>query len=106
MTLPHTGRCLCGATEYRLAEEPLTVYACHCTDRQNGTRLWLEAENRPALAVVRPGRLDDTSWLRPVAHLRTRSAQPWFDFPEGAVRYETQPENLLELAALWRNRCD
>jgi len=148
VTLPYTGRCLCGSTEYRLAEEPLAVYACHCTDCQKrsgsafglsmwvnrtaihvtqgqaalhasagadgrsrhgricaqcGTRLWSEPGHRPALAVVRPGTLDDTSWLRPVAHLWTRSAQPWFVFPQGAVRYETQPEDLLELAALWRN---
>jgi hypothetical protein len=149
MPPPYTGRCLCGATRYRVTEEPLAVYACHCTDCQKrsgsafalsmwvprtaieatqgeatlhtsltsdgrvrngrncaqcGTRLWSEPQNRPALSVVRPGTLDDTSWLRPVAHLWTRSAQPWFVFPEGVARYATQPEDLLELVSLWRNR--
>jgi len=66
---------------------------------QCGTRLWSEPARRPELAVLRPGTLDDTSSLRPVAHLWTRSAQPWVVIPEGAIRYDTQPENLLELAA-------
>jgi hypothetical protein len=149
MSPPYTGRCLCGGTRYRVTEEPLTIYACHCTDCQKrsgsafglsmwvhraaievitgeatlhtsstsdgrirngricghcGTRLWSEPQNRPNLAVVRPGTLDDTSWLQPVAHIWTRSAQPWFVFPEGIAKYATQPEDLLELASLWRSR--
>ena len=31
---PYPGRCVCGAVRYRLTAEPLTVYACHCTDCQ------------------------------------------------------------------------
>lgn len=63
-----------------------------------GTRLWSEPQSRPGLAVVRPGTLDDTSWLRPAAHFWTRSAQPWFVFPEGVPRYETQPKDIPELS--------
>jgi hypothetical protein len=59
------------------------------------TRLWGEAEKHPKLAVMRPGTLDDTSWVRPSVHLWTRSAQPWFVFPADVQRYDTQPENLL-----------
>ncbi|MFL6623419.1 MAG: GFA family protein [Sulfurifustis sp.] len=142
MSPPYTGRCLCGATRYRVTAEPLTVYACHCTDCQKrsgsafglsmwinrtavevtqgeavvhtsltregrvrkgrvcgqcGTRLWSEPTNQPGLAVVRPGTLDDTSWLRPVAHIWTRSAQPWFIFPKGVPLYETQPDDYLRV---------
>lgn len=149
MTAPYTGRCLCGAIEYRLNEEPITFYACHCTDCQKrsgssfglsmwvkrnsievtkgepvlqvlkaadgsprhsricgqcGVRLWSEPAKRPELAVVRPGTLDDTKSLRPVAHMWTRSAQPWVAIPEGAKRYEKQPGNFMELVALWRDR--
>ena len=43
--------------------------------------------------AVRAGTLDDTSWLRPTAHLFTRNAQPWIILPEGVNRYETQPHN-------------
>jgi hypothetical protein len=144
---PHTGRCVCGATKYRLNEEPILVYACHCTDCQKrsgsafgmsmwvkrsalelqqgepilvesktesgrltrlrychvcNTRMWSESLRHPALAVMRAGTLDDTSWLRPVAHIWTRSAQPWVLIPEGAPRFETQPEDLF--AALGARR--
>jgi hypothetical protein len=130
-----------------VTEEPLTLYACHCTDCQKrsgsafglsmwlrrsaieitqgepatlagrsgvgrvwrtrtcaqcATRLWSEPAEHPELAVVRPGTLDDTSWLEPVAHIWTRSAQPWYAFPEGVARYETQPADMRELVALWR----
>ena len=73
MAPPYTGRCFCEAVQYRITEEPLTFYACHCTDCQkrsgsafglsSNTRLWSEPENRPGLAVARPGTLDNTSWL-------------------------------------------
>lgn len=144
MGAPYAGRCLCGAVHYRVGEEPLVVYACHCTDCQKrsgsafglsmwvrlpaievtqgepqlatpvahdgrprlgrvcgacGTRMWSEPPHRAGLAVVRPGTLEDTSWIRPDAHLWTRSAQRWFIFPEGVPRYETEPGfgALLEL---------
>jgi hypothetical protein len=43
---------------------------------------------------IKPGTLDDTSWLVPTIHFWTRSAQPWVDIPEDAIRHETQPETL------------
>jgi len=146
---PYTGRCFCGSAQYRVAEEPLVVYACHCTDCQKrsgsafglsmwvrrgaleitrgearadapltadgrprpgrvcplcSTRLWSEPPHRPGLAVLRPGTLDDTSWIRPMAHLWTRSAQRWFTFPEGVPRYETQPQDFSELIGLGKGR--
>ena len=149
MPAPYPGRCLCGATQYRLTEEPLTLYACHCTDCQKrsggafglsmwarrpavevtkgeaavqnslgadgsprlaricaqcATRLWSEPPKHPNLAIVRPGTLDDTSWLKPVAHIWTRSAQPWFVFPPGAVRFEQHPPDMRELVTLWNSR--
>jgi hypothetical protein len=61
------------------------------------TRLWSEPPRAPDVAVVRAGTLDDTSWLRPSAHIWTRSAQPWVQIPEGVPRYETQPANFLDL---------
>jgi len=40
---------------------------------------------------VRAGTLDDTSWLRPIAHFWARSKQPWVVLPEGDQIFETQP---------------
>jgi hypothetical protein len=147
MRPPYSGQCLCGGTQYRVSEEPIMVYACHCTDCQKRsgssfglsvwvpraaievtkgsaeahtttsvegkvqhiracgqcrTRLWTEPAKRPNVGIVRGGTLDDTSWLQPVAHIWTRSAQPWFVFPEGITRYETQPAAFDDVAGLWR----
>ena len=49
---------------------------------------------------VRAGTLDDTSWLRPTAHFRTRSARPWVVLPEEDQRFETQPEDLAWMRAV------
>ncbi len=148
MPAPYTGGCLCGAARYVLKREPLTFYACHCTDCQRrtgtafalslfadrealeltagktaltrtemsdgrvkqaqvcvacGTRLWGEPVKLPDAVIVQPGTLDDTSWLRPVAHIWTRSAQPWFQFPKDAVLFEGQPPHM-DLRKLWRER--
>jgi hypothetical protein len=43
---------------------------------------------------IKPGTLDDASWLVPAIHFWTRSAQKWVSIPGDAVRYETQPEAL------------
>jgi len=37
MTGSLTGRCLCGAARYEVVSEPLTLYACHCTDCQTSS---------------------------------------------------------------------
>lgn len=149
MAAPYGGGCLCATVRYRIDAEPLTLYACHCTDCQRrtgsafalslmvrrdalgleagttapyaatladgrtkqgrmcgacGTRLWGEPIGAPHVVVVQPGTLDDTSWLRPVAHIWTRSAQPWIVFPPDATRFERQPPDLRELVALWHGR--
>ncbi len=148
--LPQAGGCLCGEVRYRLTEDPVTLYACHCTDCQTQTgssfaltlavrkpslvldegeveevrveladgrvkaselcrrcRTRVFARSRfEALTIVEPGTLDDTSWLEPVGHIWTRSAQPWVRLPEGVLRCEQQPGDAenLELARAWKQR--
>lgn len=148
MPAPYTGGCLCGEIRYVLNGEPLTLYACHCTDcqRRSGTafalsmvvdrkslelrkgkpvhfavkladgriktgqvcpacntRLWGEPAKVPDISILQPGTLDDTSWLSPVAHIWTRSAQPWFQCPDDAVKFEGQPAPG-ELRKIWQQR--
>lgn len=148
MAPPYLGQCLCGAIRYRVNAEPLTVYACHCSDCQRrtgsafalsmivrratlellagevsdyaalltdgrrkagklcaacGTRLWGEPKN-PSVVVIQPGTLEQPCGLTPVAHQFTRSAQPWFVFPEGSAQFETQPDDPLQLVRLWGER--
>jgi hypothetical protein len=148
--LPQRGGCLCGEVRYALAEDPLTLYACHCTDcqRQTGASFALAlvvrreavriergspretavalADGRvkrssgcgrcgarlfspsraPGLALLEAGTLDDTSWLEPVAHIWTRSAQRWLALPEAALRFEARPteEGVLAMVRAWKER--
>jgi hypothetical protein len=67
-----------------------------------GGRLYGERATRPEIVNVRAGTLDDTSWMLPVAHLYSRSAQPWVEPAVNADCYETQPENLTAPMAAWR----
>jgi hypothetical protein len=65
------------------------------------TGLWSE-KRIPGLLWLRAGTLDDTRWLKPVAHVWTRSAQPWFSIPQDVKTFETQPEDPTELVRLWQ----
>ena len=47
-----------------------------------------------AFRGVRAGSLDDTSWLRPAAHIWTRSKQPWVVLPDGDRQFETHPDDI------------
>lgn len=56
MSPPYPGTCLCGQIEFRLTAEPLTLYACHCTDcqcRSGGALLlsmWVRRDSLEVLA--------------------------------------------------------
>jgi hypothetical protein len=56
-----------------------------------GTRIYHKPEWRPGKISVKPGTLDDTSWLKPDMHIWTRSKQPWITIIEGVVTFETNP---------------
>jgi hypothetical protein len=55
MPAPYFGTCLCGQVKFQLTAEPLTYYACHCTDCQRrtggGMRLVMRVD-RTALQVL------------------------------------------------------
>lgn len=150
VAFPQHGSCLCRDVGYSLTEDPVTLYACHCTDcqRQTGTsfalsmivrrealslirgqpneyavempdgrfkrshfcgrcstRLW-GPSTVTGLAVLEPGTLDDTSWLHPVGHIWTRSAQPWVQIPESSLRFDQQPQPdaWLVFVRAWKSR--
>jgi hypothetical protein len=57
-----------------------------------GTRIYHEPERMNGVIVnVRAGTLDDTSSLKPVAHVWTRNKQGWFTIPDGVPEFEEQP---------------
>ncbi len=57
----------------------------------------------PELVIVEAASLDDTSWLRPVAHIWTRSAQPWLQLPDDALQFDqrAKPDDILSFIDLW-----
>lgn len=70
------------------------------------TRLWSEPVKFPGIALLRPGTLDDTSWLDPVGHIWMRSAQPWVQLGTKTLQISGQPEagDIAKLIAAWAER--
>jgi hypothetical protein len=56
-----------------------------------GTRIYHKPDWRKGKISVKPGTLDDTSWLKPEMHLWTSSKQGWVIIPEGVKSFESQP---------------
>jgi hypothetical protein len=46
-----------------------------------GTRIYHQVV--PGAVSIKPGTLDETSWLEPGAHYWTRRKQPWVPIPDG-----------------------
>ncbi len=67
-----------------------------------GGRVFGERSPRPDLIAVRAGTLDDTSWLRPVAHTYMRSAQPWERIADDTACFEIMPGDFWSLADEWQ----
>ena len=65
-------------------------------------RICFHQDPETGLKYVVGGRFDDTSWIKPCAHIWTRSAQPWISFPSDVLTYRTQPEDFSELLGLWK----
>jgi len=147
MGVPYTGGCQCGQIRYELQAEPLTIYACHCSECQKqsssafgmsmpvpraavvvvlgqpkewtrrsesgrevtclfcrdcGTRLFHNPARNPKITNLKPGTLDETSWLQPVGNLWTRSAQRWVHISEHLLNYEGQPDDFAPLFEKWQ----
>jgi hypothetical protein len=55
-----------------------------------GTQIYGRPEWRPDTIVLKPGTLDDTSWIRPDIHIWTSRKQPWVTIPVGVPTLEEQ----------------
>jgi hypothetical protein len=56
-----------------------------------GTRIYTKPTFVPGIVNVKPGTLDDTSWLRPELHAWTSSRQHWFELSDDLPQHEHQP---------------
>ena len=84
----------------RQTDSGRTVSCLFCGDC--GTRLYHEPHANKFITIVKPGTLDDKSWLKPVGHIWIRSAQPWFSIPTESLCYDGQPPDLSALTAAWK----
>ena len=57
-----------------------------------GVRILNRLGSMPDSVNVKPGTLDDTSWLEPKLHVWTRSKQPWVEIPAGATSFDANPQ--------------
>jgi hypothetical protein len=62
-----------------------------------GNRLYHLPSRNTAVAVVKPGTLDDTRWLVPTGHIFTASNQPWFAIPADTINFPRQPPDLAAM---------
>jgi hypothetical protein len=71
----------------------------HCLEC--GTAIWFSSPEYSGIVALKPGTLNDTSALSPVAHVWYRSAQPWLDVGSALPVYQEQPplSELLELTS-------
>lgn len=84
----------------RQADTGREVMCLFCGDC--GTRLFHNPARNPNITNIKPGTLDDTSWLQPVGSLWTRSAQKWVRIPEPMLNYEGQPDDYSLLWEQWK----
>jgi hypothetical protein len=70
------------------AERPVICGFC----AECGTRVTHRAELYRGFTNVRPGTLDDRSWLRPTMSVWMSEKQPWVQVPDDLVLHETQPQ--------------
>ena len=73
----------------RKAQSGRDVHCGFCPDC--GTRIYHDPVYLEGTINIKPGTLDDTSWLDPAAHVWTGSKQAWVPIPEGARCFEGQP---------------
>ena len=70
-----------------------------------GTRIYHGSEGENGNISIKAGSLDDTRWLRPVAHIWLKSVQPWVEIDrENCACFEREPEDRAELARRWRQQ--
>ena len=56
-----------------------------------GVRITNELGAMPKTINVKPGTLDDTSWLAPNLHVWLGSKQPWVPIPDGVPTFDANP---------------
>jgi hypothetical protein len=72
----------------RLADSGNEVTGVFCPEC--GVRIYHGLKSAPEVVSIKPGTLDDTSWLRPSSFIWMRSAQGWVSVPDDVKALEQQ----------------
>jgi hypothetical protein len=92
LTVPKEGfRMLAGApkTYTRKADSGREVVCAFCPEC--GTRIYHQPLYREGALNIKPGTLDDTSWLRPTIQVWTCRKHDWLELPADWMSFERQP---------------
>lgn len=68
--------------------------------------LWSERLDSKEMITVYAGTLDNSSALRPVAHIWTSDAQPWITLQEESLQFPENPPSLQPIVQAWRRQCE
>ncbi|MCP4392259.1 MAG: GFA family protein [Gammaproteobacteria bacterium] len=70
-----------------------------------GTRIYHASEPEDETISIKAGSLDDTHWLRPVAHIWLQSAQPWLEIDAtDRLCFVREPTDRAALAEAWQQQ--
>jgi hypothetical protein len=86
----------------RLADSGCEVACWFCPDC--GSRIYHSFLLGPRYWHLKPGTLDDTSWLDPVAEVWAQSAQPWLDFSDRLLSFAREPDDDHAITVRWQRR--
>ena len=72
----------------RISDKGNSVKGYFCPEC--GVRIYGKPGYVEGLLSLKPGTLDDTSWLRPTAALWVKSSQKWIEIPKNMEQLEEQ----------------
>lgn len=84
----------------KLADSGRTIRMMGCPDC--GTRIWNEPLATPEYLVVKPGTLDDLSWIEPIGAIWTESRPAWVALDPEALNFPGQPPSRQPLIDAWQ----
>ena len=66
-----------------------------------GTRVFHQMLGQSAIMSIKPGTLNDTKGLEPVAHIWTASKQSWLEIPAGTLQFQEGPASFEGIFCAW-----
>lgn len=54
---------------------------------QCGSAMFSEQPDEPGTLIIKAGSFDDTSWIKPAAHVWCDSAQPWVEIGDNVAKF-------------------